>query len=190
MVPTPIEALRKQVEGMVRMCVTVGSDGKVVSARAISGPPELIPAALESVKQWTFEPPFQPPAVVEANIGYGYPKECSGSVSDSGRVMASGRLKNATGNYAYANESYTLPPYPEEERKAGVAGKLILALTIDSQGAVTKIRVVHSLSPRLDAIAIETVRTWRFNAAASKPGTLPGEFPISILYTPDCYPTL
>jgi TonB family protein len=44
------------VEGRVVVEVTVGEDGKVVAARAVSGHPLLRDAAVEAARQWTFSP--------------------------------------------------------------------------------------------------------------------------------------
>lgn len=42
------------------------------------------------------------------------------------------------------------PLYPDEERKAGIAGKMGLSLTLNPDGHVKEIHVVNSLSPSLD----------------------------------------
>jgi TonB family protein len=56
--PTSYPALARQarVSGTVRVEAVVGTDGKVKSAKAISGPPLLRQAAVDSVKQWTYRP--------------------------------------------------------------------------------------------------------------------------------------
>jgi protein TonB len=54
--PYPLEARQLNVEGEVIVEVTVSAEGKVESARAISGPPELRDAAVEAARQWTFTP--------------------------------------------------------------------------------------------------------------------------------------
>lgn len=52
----PAIATAKHVEGTVVLRVQVGPTGKVESTQTISGPPLLIQAASDSVKQWTFRP--------------------------------------------------------------------------------------------------------------------------------------
>lgn len=52
----PAEAKQAGIEGTVRMEVVIGADGKVLRTEVISGPPLLVPAALEAVRQWTYKP--------------------------------------------------------------------------------------------------------------------------------------
>jgi len=52
----PAIARAAKVQGTVVLRVQVGPTGKVESTRTISGPPLLIQAATDSVKQWTFRP--------------------------------------------------------------------------------------------------------------------------------------
>ena len=97
-------------------------------------------------------------------ISYGFPKECPGPVSDRGDVEWSWGLRDLSGKVvAVANDDDAPPPrYLEEERKSGVAGKLVLSISLYSDGCVKEIHVVRPLSPVLDKNAIETVRTMKF----------------------------
>jgi TonB family protein len=52
----PEEARAKGVEGVVTLEAVIGADGAVQSLSVISGDPLLVPAALESVKGWTYRP--------------------------------------------------------------------------------------------------------------------------------------
>jgi protein TonB len=52
----PPEALAKHLEGVVVIKVTIDKEGSVYKAEVVSGPPELIPAAIEAVKQWKYRP--------------------------------------------------------------------------------------------------------------------------------------
>jgi protein TonB len=52
----PPDALRAGVQGVVRLSVTVGSDGRLKDARVIQSVPALDQAALDAVRQWTFRP--------------------------------------------------------------------------------------------------------------------------------------
>lgn len=52
----PQDAIDAHVQGMVRVAITIGEDGHVELARRASGHPLLAPAALQAVRQWTFEP--------------------------------------------------------------------------------------------------------------------------------------
>ena len=52
----PREALVRRVEGTVRLETLLNVDGTVLGLRLISGPPELIDAATNSVRQWAYIP--------------------------------------------------------------------------------------------------------------------------------------
>jgi hypothetical protein len=50
----PPEARR--IEGVVQLTVVIGLDGKILYLHADGGPPQLIPASLEAVRQWEYKP--------------------------------------------------------------------------------------------------------------------------------------
>lgn len=52
----PPDALGHRIQGLVRISVRIGSDGRIERASLISGHRLLAPAALQAVKQWTFQP--------------------------------------------------------------------------------------------------------------------------------------
>ncbi len=52
----PPEAKTEHVEGIVVLRVTISKDGSVYKAENVSGPPTLVPAAMEAVKQWKYDP--------------------------------------------------------------------------------------------------------------------------------------
>ncbi|HCF58748.1 MAG TPA: energy transducer TonB, partial [Myxococcales bacterium] len=60
--------------------------------------------------------------------------------------------------------------YPEEARKLGIEGQVILELTIDATGKVTQARLVKRAGHGFDEAALEAVRRFAF-----KPGTEGGE---------------
>ena len=184
----PEEALKKNIEGKVTLRIAVDANGRVSDAKALSGPPELFQAALDSVKQWVFEPPAHAPVVTNAEISFGHPKECPGPVSERGEVTASETLKSAKGTIVQVSDDvdWVLPEYFTEDRKAGVAGEMILSLTVNAEGKVASVRVVKSLSPHLDNAAVDSVRTLKFKLQSGKPDSLPDDFPLRILFQPTC----
>jgi len=104
--------------------------------------------------------------------------------------MASGGLRNDKGLLlgAIDEASWYLPRYPDEDRKAGVAGDMVLSLTVNRKGEVTDVRVVKSLSPHLDKVAIDTARTWKYKVMKGNPEDLPSEFTLHIRFEPECDP--
>jgi len=52
----PAQAAQKRMGGTVHLRATIDKDGAVASVQAISGPTLLIPAAIDAVRQWRYEP--------------------------------------------------------------------------------------------------------------------------------------
>jgi TonB family protein len=184
----PEEALKKNIEGKVTLRITVNANGRVSDAKALSGPPELFQAALDCVKQWEFEPPAHAPVVSIAEITFGHPKKCPGPVSEFGEVSASETLRSEKGTIVQVSDDvhWELPVYSAEDRKAGVAGEMILSLTVNAEGKVASVRVVKSLSPDLDNAAVDSVRTLKFKLQSGNLDSLPDDFPLRILFQPTC----
>ena len=114
----------------------------------------------------------------------------AGPTSDLGSVEGGGRLFDQNGKLAAVvyNDDYPLPPYPVEERIAGVAGKMVLSVTLKRDGRVKEIHAVTSLSPGLDK-AIDTVRSWKFKGCQDEPLCTDGNFRTHLkLAGPVCFP--
>ncbi|HXG91657.1 MAG TPA: energy transducer TonB [Blastocatellia bacterium] len=54
--PYPLLARTAGVQGSVMVEIIISPDGRVESARAVSGHPLLVPASLEAARRWRFEP--------------------------------------------------------------------------------------------------------------------------------------
>jgi TonB family protein len=52
----PLEAERQGIEGAVRIHQVIGPDGTVQSVKLLSGPPPLVPAALDAARYWRYLP--------------------------------------------------------------------------------------------------------------------------------------
>lgn len=70
------------------------------------------------------------------------------------------------------------PRYPEDAKRSGVEGVVILAVSVNSAGGVDAVRVVKPLSPALDQAAVDAVRQWRFSPA-TREGT-PVDFEMNL----------
>jgi len=75
-----------------------------------------------------------------------------------------------------------------EDRKAGIAGAMLLSITVMPDGRVKKVHVVKSLSPHLDKAAVKTVQQWRFKLIKGSPDALPDDFELPIIYSATCRP--
>ncbi|HUJ29843.1 MAG TPA: energy transducer TonB [Candidatus Acidoferrum sp.] len=52
----PPEAQHSRIQGMVVLHVVIGIDGQVIKVEPIGGPSELVPAAMDAVRQWRYKP--------------------------------------------------------------------------------------------------------------------------------------
>jgi TonB family protein len=52
----PALARQAQIEGVVRFTATIGKDGRIAHLQVNSGHPMLVPAAVEAVRQWVYQP--------------------------------------------------------------------------------------------------------------------------------------
>jgi len=88
-----------------------------------------------------------------------------------------------SGERVYSRKDHPKPPrpiyspdpdYPDEARKSGKEGTVVLWLVVGSNGLPSDIRVARSLSPILDEAAVNAVKKWRFVPATKdgKPGAV------------------
>jgi len=74
----PAEAKAAGVQGLVRLEVVIGKDGTVKETKVLSGPEQLVPPALEAIKQWQWEPTTvdgKPVEVItQIDVNYKLPK--------------------------------------------------------------------------------------------------------------------
>lgn len=57
------------------------------------------------------------------------------------------------------------PSYPESERREGIEGRVILRVRIDEKGKVEEVRLLRSLGPAFDELAITAMRSATFTPA-------------------------
>jgi len=184
----PEEARAKGVEGKVTLSIVVDAGGNVADAKVLSGPEELAGAALAAVSTWRYEPPSSAPVTKTVSISFGFPKDCPSEISDRGSVNWSWDLRDRDGKKVatIADKGTMLPDYPEEERKSGVAGMMILSITLNPDGTVKDIKLAKSLSPALDRAFIGTARTWKFLVLDEKASL--ENLPLQFRFRPLCDP--
>ena len=61
------------------------------------------------------------------------------------------------------------PEYAEKARRRGIQGTIVLAIAINKNGEIDKVKVIQRLDPELDQAAVDAVKRWRF-APAEKDG--------------------
>jgi len=57
---------------------------------------------------------------------------------------------------------YVAPVYPDEARRAGTSGTVVLQAVIGKEGNVKKVEVSRGLDPGLDSAAVAAVKQWKY----------------------------
>jgi len=52
----PEAAKKAGIQGEVKLKATIGKNGDIENLQVMSGPAELVPSAIEAVKQWKYRP--------------------------------------------------------------------------------------------------------------------------------------
>ena len=73
------------------------------------------------------------------------------------------------------------PSYPEEARRAGLRGNVVLECLVDTKGIVADVRVVSGVPPLTDA-ATRAVKKWRYTPLLSNGSPLPFIVTVTIVF--------
>jgi TonB family protein len=186
----PEEAKKAGVGGVVIIEATTDTYGRVASARVLRGIPQLNQAAIDAVRQWVYEPMVidgKPSPVVftvtmrfklddkkkpdVSGVVGGVAGGVEGGVEGgvAGGVVGAQDLKGFEGDAVRATGDIkppklikqVAPVYPDEARKAGVEGVVILEAKTDEQGNVVATRVLRSI-PALDKAAVDALKQWKY----------------------------
>lgn len=77
------------------------------------------------------------------------------------------------------------PEYSEEGRRAKVSGKVVLSLTVGTDGLAHDVMVTKSLGHRLDEKALVSVQQWQFEPAAENGKPIPAPITIEVDFSID-----
>jgi protein TonB len=109
--------------------------------------------------------------LIDIDAMVGIPEGPPGIGADgTGPVALGGGIKPPVKTY------YPQPRYTEEARQAQVQGVVILEAVIDTEGNVSRVKVLKGLPSGLTNSATETAKQWKF-----KPATLEGK-PVAVFF--------
>jgi|GEM_PF-4370809 len=98
-----------------------------------------------------------------------------------------GILSEAAGKAVLAKpkalQANPAPEFTDEARKRRIAGTLVLAALIGSDGRIPYVKLVHGLGYGLDDAAIRTVRAWKFSPATWHGRPVPAWMPITVTFS-------
>lgn len=155
------EARRRSLEGVVLVRAEIDASGRVQDAQVTRGlGAGLEQNALVALRQWRFHPGTRNGAAIPMNVD----------------IEIAFTLRNESINAQIANDMVSLvgpgvtPPQavrvvdPRSPREH-LAGIVMLDVVLLEDGTPRIVRILHSLRPDLDDIAVEAFTQWRFSPA-------------------------
>lgn len=186
----PPLAKQAGVEGTVRLMIVIDKEGLVKEIQSVSGPPLLVPAAEEAVRQWRYEPtylngkPMEVITQVDVNFTLGGRKAAEAAPEGTTAWPPGGtgqqfpstaaekgvkRIQVPPNDQAEKVMYSPTPAYPAEAQAAGVRGAVRLNVLIGVDGAVKEVQSVTG-HPLLRQAALEAIRQYRY-----RPTTVDGQ---------------
>jgi TonB family protein len=155
------EARRRGIEGVVLVRAGIDASGRVRDAEVTRGPGSgLDENALVALRQWRFHPGTRTGAATPMDV----------------EIEIAFTLRSESINAQIANDMVTLvgpgvtPPQavrvvnPRSPRES-LAGTVLLDVVLLEDGTPRIVRILRSLRPDLDDIAVEAFAQWRFSPA-------------------------
>lgn len=155
------EARRRSIEGVVLVRAAIDASGRVRDAQVTRGlGAGLEQNALVALRQWRFHPGIRNGAAIPMDV----------------EIEITFTLRNESINAQIANDMVSLvgpgvtPPQavrvvnPRSPRER-LAGTVVLDVVLLEDGTPRIVRILRSLRPDLDDIAVEAFAQWRFSPA-------------------------
>lgn len=206
----PPLARQARIQGTVNLNVVVDQDGNVQDISLISGHPMLVPAAIEAVKQWKYQPylvngvPLNVETQVQVNFSLSNnpspeqpaangavgnaPGGMLGSVlasvppAQSPRIATPQRIRVSSGVSQGLLVKKVAPLYPSDARDQNIQGTVLLQATIDREGNVSSLQLISG-HPLLAPAAIEAVKQWKYRPYYLSGNPLEVETQIQVNFT-------
>ena len=165
----PKEAVEKSLEDTVVIEGKTDTEGNVVEVEILKGKHEILnQAAAEAVKQWKYEPMIidgkaraifftvscrfrlDPEKKKDVTV-----KTAEAADEKSAPIYAIGDIKGPK------LITKVEPVYPEEAKKNGIKGVVIIEATTNDEGDVIDTNILRSV-PGLDQAAIDALKQWKY----------------------------
>src|SRR4030095_12325780 len=146
----PDEAKRARVEGKVVLDVTVEENGEVSMAKVVNGPALLQQAAVDAAKQWRFSNPFNAPVTIQLTLAFTLKAD-----SDTGKDQT-------VVKEPLTNTHRVDAVYPEEAKRRGIQGKVVIEIKVNADGKVTDARAISG-NEALRQVAVDAAKQFRFS---------------------------
>jgi TonB family protein len=208
----PEEAKKAGIEGIVILEATTDEYGRVVDVKVVkSVDPTLDQAALDAVKQWVYEPKVidgkRRGITFTATVRFTLDKDKStkGGVEAGVKGGVEGGVLGGAGKEEIQKKldefakgavpckgdieppkllKEVLPVYPEEARKNGIEGIVILSARTDEYGRVADTFILRSI-PSLDEAAQAAVKQWVYEPMLINGKATPVLFTVTVRFQLD-----
>lgn len=170
----PEEARRAKQSDLVILNVRTDESGSIERIMVLKGKYKYLnAAAIEAVKQWKYQPYLldgEPkPVVFTVSVRFQFKEDQIDSIEAGGETVPPKVIHRVD------------PVYPEDARKAGVQGSVILYVTSDEKGKVTKVEVLKSISG-LDQAAVDAVKQWVYEPYLHEGKAKPVSFAVTVQF--------
>jgi TonB family protein len=140
-------------------------------------------AALASVRQWRYDPPFEAPLTFNVQLRLGQAAHVMEFSSKEPKTADDGDALRVGGNVKPPQKIRDVRPvYPPVARDANVTGVVIIETRIGRDGAVETAHVLKSI-PLLDEAALAAVSQWRFAPTLMNGAPVPVIMTVTVNFT-------
>jgi TonB family protein len=173
----PEEAIKAGVQGVVILEAKTDEYGRVVDALILRSIPLLDQAAIDAVKQWVYEPMLidGKPQKVLFTVTVRF------DLNGKGKKASPGEKPLHVSADVPKRLSYVEPVYPEEARKKGIEGFVLLEVRTDEKGSIAQVKVLRSV-PGLDQAAIDAVKQWKYAPMVIEGKAVPFVFTVTVAF--------
>ncbi len=147
----PAEAKAKGISGTVIVEVVLGTDGRVESAKALSGPEALQPAAVGWARAWRFKP---------AQVN-GQPVRARLQLTLTFRLRNPKAILEVDSNHTKLAYRPPAPAYPAAAKAKGITGTVVVEAVIGLDGRVESAQALEG-PEALRPTAVDYAKGWRF----------------------------
>jgi TonB family protein len=173
------------VEGLVIVQARIDISGKVKDVMVLRSIPLLDQAAIDAVSQWVYEPmiikgkPME--AVFTVTVRFALEDNEKKAALKKTSELEKGAVR-ATGEINPPRLVKKVEPiYPEEARKAGIEGIVILETMTDEKGNIARVKVLKSI-PELDQAAMDALKQWKYEPTIIDGKATPIVFTVTIRF--------
>jgi TonB family protein len=157
-----------QIQGTVVLKAVIGKTGDIENLQMVSGHPMLVPAAIDAVKQWKYQPyevngiPVRVESTIRVEFVDRRRTEGDASVAAPEPSESPGAPLQIVNQMFEGHILRKVPPvYPPLARQARIQGTVALRVIINKLGDVRDVQLLSG-HPMLAPAAIEAVKQWKY----------------------------